>query len=275
MAQRGLRLLPLVLGLAGAGCGFIDQLTQPQGLAIQKFAATPREITPGGTSTLSWDVVGADSIEIDNGIGVVRAKGLADVRPGSTTRYTLTARSSGSTATSSVDVLVGAGSPSPSPSPSASPSPSPSPSVSPSPSPSPSPSASPSPSPSPSASPAEVSCGAPARSAGNCALSIRRYEQLPAGQCLEVTSVEVNQSCPVAFNTIRSLRFSVMGNTQTPNLRWQRAATSSDVLSPSEGKIKGIGETSVVLSDIVLDSTVTIEILHGDTKLLAFTLRHY
>ena len=77
------------------------------------------------------------------------------------------------------------------------------------------------------------------------------------------------------FNTPRSLSFDVTAHTERTGLRWRRSVTSSDILSPSDGAIAKNGTTSVLLTDLVLDSAVTIEIVQGDTVLIAFTLRHY
>jgi hypothetical protein len=120
-----------------------------------------------------------------------------------------------------------------------------------------------------------VSCGAPAGPAGNCAVTIVRPTALPAGECLELNSVVVNQSCPVGFNTSLPVRFDLTAQTARSALRWRRSVASSDVLQPSSGNVASRGPTSVLLSDLVLDSTLTIEIVDGEQVLLAFTLRHY
>src|SRR5438105_1125561 len=138
----------LALALASLRCGLVKEFTQPSGLSIQKFVARPADVSAGATVTLTWDVQGAETVEIDNGIGTVTASGTRQVQPAWTTSFNLVARSGTAQATATVQVRVVPGA-SPSPSPGASPSPSPSPS----PTPSASPSASPSPSPSPSASP--------------------------------------------------------------------------------------------------------------------------
>jgi hypothetical protein len=98
---------------------------------------------------------------------------------------------------------------------------------------------------------------------------------MSTGECLEVITVTVNQSCPVGFATARSLRFDVVAHTARTGLRWRRSVTSSDVLDPSEGAVASNGTTSVLLTDLVLDSAVTIEIVDGSKVLEAFTLRHY
>lgn len=135
----------LLLGLLGASCAQISDLfNNPSGLAIQKFVASPKEVTPGNAALLRWEVDGADSIQIDNGIGVVKDKGSVEIRVDRTTTYTLSARSGTSTASSSVQVVVAgttSASASPSPSPTPTPAPSPTPTPTPTPSPTPSPSA--------------------------------------------------------------------------------------------------------------------------------------
>ena len=120
-----------------------------------------------------------------------------------------------------------------------------------------------------------MTCSAPATAAGNCSLTIVKPTALVSGECIEVNAVNVNQSCPVGFNTSRSLSFDVTAHTSRTGLRWRRSVTSSDVLEPSEGAIARNGTTSVLLSDLVLDSAVTIEIVDGSNVLVAFTLRHY
>jgi hypothetical protein len=98
---------------------------------------------------------------------------------------------------------------------------------------------------------------------------------MASSECLELSAVTVNQSCPVGFATARSLRFDLTAHTARTGLRWRRSVTSSDVLDPSEGAVASQGATSALLTDLVLDSTVTIEIVDGNRVLLAFTLRHY
>ena len=259
------------LGVALAGCGLVDQLTETNGLTIRRFAAIPPEIVPGGSSTLSWNVEGADSVEIDNGIGSVKDKGTLRAEPRVSTTYTLRARGAASeSATATVLVTVRPGA---SPSPTPTPSPSPTPSPTPTPTPSPSPSSTPTPSPSPSPS-GSASCGTSAGPASGCSVTITRHERLNDSECLELNEVTVSQACPVAVNTTRSVSFRVTARTPWPALRWRRAATGSDLLNPSEGRIEAIGTTSVVLTEQVLDRSLTIEVLHRDALLLSFTLRN-
>jgi hypothetical protein len=275
-----------VLALAVTHCGLAKEFTEPSTLSIQKFVASPSDIPAGSPTTLTWDVAGADTIEIDNGVGTVTARGTRDIKPQWTTSFNLIARAGSSQATATVQVRVAPGTvPSPSPSPAASPTPSPSPSASPSPSPLPSPSPSPTPTPSPSPTPSDspspapsptptpVTCGAPATTAGNCSVTVT-HAAFASNECIQVNAVTVNQSCPVGIATARSVRFDVTAHT-TRTLRWRRSPSSSDVVDPAGGTIGGSGTTSVLVTDVVLDSTVTIEIVDGSTVLAAFTLRHY
>ena len=75
---------------------------------INSFTATPNSIDEGGSSTLAWDISGAGSASIDNGLGQVDpVSGNIVVSPTTTATYTLTASNeSGSTVSSSVTVTV-------------------------------------------------------------------------------------------------------------------------------------------------------------------------
>jgi serine/threonine-protein kinase len=75
-------------------------------MAIQRFAADPRSIEPGGSATLSWEVTGAQEIVIDNGIGKVEGIGGLGVTPRATTTYVLTATGSGGSARAAVSIEV-------------------------------------------------------------------------------------------------------------------------------------------------------------------------
>jgi len=70
------------------------------------FSADPQTITLGESSTLSWNVIDADTISIDPGIGSVEPNGTSEVSPTETTTYTLTAEGPGGTTTKSVSVSV-------------------------------------------------------------------------------------------------------------------------------------------------------------------------
>ena len=133
------RLAPLgaVVGLAVAfaGCGVVDNLVNSSEVTVRRFVADPPEAGSGAAVTLSWDVEGADTVEIDNGVGSVMQRGNREVRPSVSTRYTLVARKGSTQATAMVTVgVVG-----PVPTPTPAPTPSPSPTIAPKPSPTPGP----------------------------------------------------------------------------------------------------------------------------------------
>jgi hypothetical protein len=75
------------------------------------FAPAARVIPAGTSTTLSWEVTGAESVSIDNGIGAVDAIGSIEVSPEDTTIYTITATGNGVTRSTwtRVDVDTGAG----------------------------------------------------------------------------------------------------------------------------------------------------------------------
>jgi len=71
------------------------------------FTANPTTITVGQAVTLSWNVTGADTVTMDQGIGTVPASGSRTVTPNSTTSYTLTAASSCCVLSKAAVVTVG------------------------------------------------------------------------------------------------------------------------------------------------------------------------
>lgn len=84
----------------------VTVLTTPQ---ITSFTATPASIPVGGSTSLYWSVLGADTITIDNGGGGTStiSTGSANVLPPQTLTYTLTATGhNGSVATAQVTVTV-------------------------------------------------------------------------------------------------------------------------------------------------------------------------
>jgi hypothetical protein len=73
--------------------------------SINSFSAIPTAILAGETSALSWDVTGATSLSIDQGVGTVTGTAVP-VTPGATKTYTLTATNSAGTATATATVTV-------------------------------------------------------------------------------------------------------------------------------------------------------------------------
>jgi hypothetical protein len=78
---------------------------------INSYNASPSSIAAGSSSTLSWNVSGATSISIDQGIGEVALTGNRAVLPGATTTYTLKAINSPGSATATTQVIVSGASP--------------------------------------------------------------------------------------------------------------------------------------------------------------------
>ncbi len=74
---------------------------------IEYFDAKPVAISPGEGTILSWSVVGATIVEIDQGVGIVALKGAMRVSPSETTTYTLMAVNGTRNRTRSVRVMVG------------------------------------------------------------------------------------------------------------------------------------------------------------------------
>jgi phage shock protein A len=78
---------------------------------VTSFTASPSTIAPGGASTLSWNVTGADTVSISPGIGSVGANSSTSVSPAATTTYTLTATNAqGQTISTATVTVTGTGS---------------------------------------------------------------------------------------------------------------------------------------------------------------------
>lgn len=74
---------------------------------IIAFSNNPATINAGGTSTLLWNVTGATSVSIDQGIGRVDVAGTRVVSPAKSTVYTISAtNSAGTVMRSSAIILV-------------------------------------------------------------------------------------------------------------------------------------------------------------------------
>ena len=82
---------------------------------IVAFSSTPSAINSGGTSTLLWNVTGANSVSIDQGIGQVDVAGTRVVSPATSTVYTISATNASGTVTRSATAMVGSAPLSPSP----------------------------------------------------------------------------------------------------------------------------------------------------------------
>jgi hypothetical protein len=81
---------------------------------IIAFSNNPATINAGGTSTLLWNVTGATSVSIDQGIGQVDVAGTRVVSPAKSTVYTISAtNSAGTIIRSSAIIIVSAPAPPP------------------------------------------------------------------------------------------------------------------------------------------------------------------
>jgi hypothetical protein len=71
--------------------GYDVQFSAGPGSPTGTFKVIPSSIIVGGTSMLEWNISGAATVEIDNGIGIVGDNGTQPVTPAVTTIYKLTA----------------------------------------------------------------------------------------------------------------------------------------------------------------------------------------
>ena len=106
--MKKLVILPVLALLLVAGCtgGPITLSTPGSQPSIISFNVEPSSISAGESANLSWNVSGATTITIDQGIGSVALTGTRAVVPAATTTYTLTASSSGGIATATTQVIV-------------------------------------------------------------------------------------------------------------------------------------------------------------------------
>ncbi len=89
-----------------AACGLLDNLTNPNELGVGHFTASSQDVALNDVVTLSWEVTGAATVDIDQGIGSVDQKGSQQVRMSRSARFTLTAESEGAQVTATLEVLV-------------------------------------------------------------------------------------------------------------------------------------------------------------------------
>jgi hypothetical protein len=82
--------LILLAAILGGGLLALNIFVSPYPV-IEFFDAEPSVLSPTNASNLSWSVIGASRVEIDQGIGQVELMGFRHVHPNETTTYTLTA----------------------------------------------------------------------------------------------------------------------------------------------------------------------------------------
>jgi hypothetical protein len=103
--------LSLLLLILISGCITVPPAGAPP--VIMEFSSNPSMINAGGTSTLLWNVTGANSVSIDQGIGQVNVAGTRVVSPTTSTVYTISATNSAGTVTRSAVTTVYSASPPP------------------------------------------------------------------------------------------------------------------------------------------------------------------
>ncbi len=101
-----LKLIGTILSIAIA----LKVLFPAAVVEISNFNAGPETIEPGGSSILNWNVVGADNITIEPGIGAVSSNGSLSVSPSETTTYKLIAAGKGKEKVALCTVTVNGGS---------------------------------------------------------------------------------------------------------------------------------------------------------------------
>jgi len=92
-------------GLQAAARVHVSTLAAPR-VQIEFFTSDPAQIQSGQSSTLSWKVINATSVNISPAVGNVDESGSIPVSPTQTTTYTLTARNNVNQETANTIVVV-------------------------------------------------------------------------------------------------------------------------------------------------------------------------
>jgi len=96
----------LLAAILGGGLLALNVFGSPYPI-IESFHADPVVVGPGDASNLSWSVIGASQVKIDQGIGEVALKGFVKVVPFETTNYRLTAINGSINRSMIVKIMVG------------------------------------------------------------------------------------------------------------------------------------------------------------------------
>lgn len=102
-------LIVIVVCLLSTLSFFSGCVNVPKELAqfsIISFNVEPGIINQGEFANLSWVVISASSVNIDNGIGVVALTGYRTIQPAQTTTYILTASNATTTRSATVTITV-------------------------------------------------------------------------------------------------------------------------------------------------------------------------
>ena len=95
----------LLAAILGGGLLALNVFGSPYPV-IESFRADPVVISPGDASNLSWSVIGAARVEIDQGVGEVSLKGFMQVKPIKTTTYRLTAVNGSINRSTTLEIMV-------------------------------------------------------------------------------------------------------------------------------------------------------------------------
>ena len=99
----GITLLFLIVGFSGCTDIDLGEVTQ---FSITTFQVEPMLIESGDTANLSWVVMSAQTVIIDNGIGNVSNIENRIIMPTETTMYTLVAKNGTKTLTATTEIIV-------------------------------------------------------------------------------------------------------------------------------------------------------------------------
>ena len=102
LAIVGITLVLIIVGFSGC-INVPEELTQ---MSIISFDVEPGIINEGESANLSWVVISASSVNIDNGIGSVALTGHRIIQPTQTTTYIITASNATTTRTATVTISV-------------------------------------------------------------------------------------------------------------------------------------------------------------------------
>jgi hypothetical protein len=97
-------ILLIISGIVIAANGAIFNTLKPP--VVKSFDVNPSAITQGQTATLQWNVSGAKSVSIDQGIGTTSSTGTQSVAPNTSTTYTLSTTNGASSITASATITV-------------------------------------------------------------------------------------------------------------------------------------------------------------------------
>jgi len=98
----GLMVVLIIVGFSGC-INVPEELTQ---MSIISFDVEPGIINQGESANLTWAVISASTVTIDNGIGIVALTGHRIIQPTQTTTYTISASNATTTRTATVTVTV-------------------------------------------------------------------------------------------------------------------------------------------------------------------------